>query len=74
MLIRDESYGHEDPSRALLASEKPLSTRVLGSVVSSRYPLCLGRAISRSKALVPALPSSLTLIRRLLASLCAYVR
>ena len=27
-----------------------------GSVVSSRYPLCLGRAISRSKALAPALP------------------
>ena len=31
VLIRDESYGHEDPSRALLASEKPLSTRVLVS-------------------------------------------
>ena len=28
VLIREESYGHEDPSRALLASEKALSTRV----------------------------------------------
>ena len=28
VLIRDERYGHEDPIRALLASEKALSTRV----------------------------------------------
>ena len=31
VLVRDESYGHEDPSRAPLASEKALSTRVLVS-------------------------------------------
>ena len=36
----------------------------LGSVVSSRYPLCLGRSILRSKALVPGLSCRLTLIRR----------
>ena len=43
----------------------------LGSVVSSRYPLCLGRSISRSKALVPGLSHRLTQIRRVFSfSVC----